>query len=351
MADASHFYADFFKTIDQALISFISQTAADIVVQFRPMVTSFLIIYTMIWGFNLLTGSIKTPLSEGMIRIVRISIIVSLALGIGVYNSYIVDTFWNIPDALGQIVGKGSVNTPAAAFDFLDKTFDKFYETFQHFYDTGVNDGLSGIGMILFSFLIFAAGIGVTVGAFILLATVKVLLASCLGVGPIFIAMTMFDATKKYTESWLSLITTCIALQLLVIVFIKLVLTIIDTYIAKMGNAVEIKTAGPLILFSIVCIIYYLQIPSFAMTLGGGAVVSSMGVGRLIGGAIVKGTQSAAKSSYNVASGMSGTERTERRRRRKEARQWATDNPSMATRIGKDIINEVRGKNSVKKAA
>lgn len=347
-SDPSSFYSDTYRNLSDPINTFLTKTVEKVVTEFSPMVTSFFIIYCFIWAWALLNGSVKEPFMDGVRRVVRIGFIAGLAMSVGTYNSFIVDTFWNMPDALGKLIAPGSSNTPAAAFSFLDTVFDQFFDCGDIFYQKASGLKLSNLGLMLMAVLIWIGGIVVTCGAFILLLAVKLTLASALAIGPIAIAMTTFEATRKFCDQWLSIISTAIAGSLLVMIFINLVLVVLDKYVQAVGTDFTIKSALPLLIFAMIAGVYYMQIPHLAQTYGGGAAIGSMGLGRAIGGKVMGSASGAAKGAKNLASGKTLSDMRGNRREKHVNSEWAKRHPGAANKGAQWAVNKMRG-NSVKK--
>lgn len=347
-SDPSHFYSDTYRNLADPISNFLASTVEKIITEFSPMITSFLIIYCFIWGWALLNGSVKEPFMDGLRRVVRLGFIAGLAMSVGIYNGYIVDTFWNIPDALGKLVAPGSINTPTVAFSFLDTVFDQFFDCGDIFYQKASGLKLSNIGLMLMAMAIWIAGIVTTCGAFILLLAVKITLASALAIGPIMISMTIFEATRKFCDQWLSIISTAIAGSLLTIIFINLVLKVLDRYVQAVGSDFTIKSALPLIIFAAIAGIYYMQIPHLAQTYGGGAAIGSMGLGRAIGGKVMGSASGAANGAKNLATGKTLSDVRANRREKHVNSEWSKRHPGTASKGAQWAVNKMRG-NSVKK--
>ncbi|MFZ6774641.1 type IV secretion system protein [Undibacterium sp. SXout7W] len=348
--DPSSFYADTYKNLSDPINTFLTQTVEKVVSGFSPMVTSFLIIYCFIWGWALMNGSVKEPFMDGVRRIIRISFIAGLAMSVGVYNGLIVDTFWNIPDALGKLIAPGSTSTPEAAFTFLDRVMDKFFENGDVFYQKASGLKLSNFGLMLIAVAIWIAGICITCGAFILLLAVKLVLACMLAIGPIAIALVTFEATKRYCDQWISLVASAIAGSLLTIIFINLVLVVLEKYIEKVGTDVSIRASLPLLIFGVIAAVYYIQIPQLASTLGGGAAVGSLGLGRAIGGRVLGGAKGTAGGVKNLATGKTLNDMRNNRRQRHMNKEFATKHPGAVAKTTRWAMNKMRP-NSIKESA
>lgn len=82
--------------------------------------------------------------------------------------------------------------------------------------------GVGGMMVIGISFLV--AGIGYVVSLYARLA-----LAIVLAIGPIFIALAMFQSTRRFTEAWIGQLVNFVILQVLVAAVGSLLISCIDS--------------------------------------------------------------------------------------------------------------------------
>ncbi|WP_210428813.1 hypothetical protein, partial [Klebsiella oxytoca] len=73
-------------------------------------------------------GKISEPLVDGVTRLVRSSVITSISLTAGYYNSFLADMLWNSPDVLASYVASGSSGSGSSnSVQFLDQLMSQFY--------------------------------------------------------------------------------------------------------------------------------------------------------------------------------------------------------------------------------
>ena len=228
-------------------------------------------------------GAVSEPVMDGAARIIRLSIIVALAINIGIYNGYLANVLWETPEALAGIVAGGYAG--GNAMNFLDQLMGQFYELAQAFNDKAYADtgitGLPDLSLWIMGWAILIAGALMTGYAAFLFALSKMALAIILGVGPIFVLMTMFEPTKRFFDVWIGQALNYVFLVLLTASAIKLVMTIISSYMsAAVGAAASdpsIVQALPGVIFSLVGLLVTMQLPSIASALGGGVAIGTLG--------------------------------------------------------------------------
>ena len=275
-----HFYTRLFTELNTALTTYVGDTATAIIGAITPVATTLLTIYVMLWGWSMMRGVISEPVTDGVGRIVRLALITGVALNLGRYNSLIADMLWNSPDALAGIIGGG---TPTTNATFLDTLMSKMYDFGDAYYQKAQANstlGVPDLGLLFMAYALWGAGVLATgYGAF-LLTLAKIGLAVALGVGPIFILLTIFEPTKRFFDTWLGQALNYVFLVMLAASTIKLILTILQTYLTAAGGALadpSLDQALPAIVFSIIGALALVQMPSMASALGGGVALGTLG--------------------------------------------------------------------------
>lgn len=275
-----HFYSRMFTELSNALSTYVNDTAANIIGAITPVATTLLTIYVILWGWSMMRGVISEPITDGVGRIVRLSLICGIALQIGYYSGFISDFLWNSPDAMASYIGGGSGTSNAS---FLDTLMSKMYDFGDAYYQKAQANSTMGIpdlGLLFMSYAIWGAGVLATgYGAF-LLALSKMGLAIALGIGPMFVLLIMFEPTKRFFDAWLGQALNYVFLVMLTAAAIKLILAILQTYLTDASGVVadpSLDQALPAIVFSIIGALVMVQMPSMASALGGGVALGTLG--------------------------------------------------------------------------
>lgn len=275
-----HFYEDTFNRLSAALGTYVSGTAANIIGAISGVAYTLLMIYMMLWGWTTLRGMISEPITDAITRIVRLTVIIALAINVGIYNGYIVNFLWNSPDALASVVASGYSN-PLSNVQYLDTLMGKLYDLGDAYWQKGNATTIPSVGLLLVAILIWAAGVIATAYGAFLFALSKMALAVLLGIGPVFVLLLIFNGTKRFFESWLGQALNYVFLIVLTAATVKLMVTIIDFYLgASMAGTIAdptIDRAIPAIVLCIICALVMMQMPSLASALGGGAAISTLG--------------------------------------------------------------------------
>lgn len=285
-----HFYERTFVELSNAVNEHIGSTSSAVIEAIKPLAVTLLTIYIFWWGISMIRGQIDEPITDGLERMVRISIITAIALQIGYYNSFLSDFLWNTPDALASALSLDGGKTSAQHLDtFVTNVFNmgsKYY-TWALANQKSPPIDLFGIVSIpdlsawlsawaLWIFSIIASGYG----AF-LLALAKIALAMILGVGPLFVLALIFESTKRYFSLWISQAATFIFMVVLSASILKVMLPIMNLYLTSVSDEVTrsptLAQIVPVVAMCIISLLVLMQVPSMAAGLGGGASIETLG--------------------------------------------------------------------------
>src|ERR1700683_3832680 len=98
------FFAEFNAWLNGLLAGYIGDNTARIAATLEPAIVTVAVVYGMVWGYLQLTGQVEEPFIGGMKRLITLALILGCALQLWLYNSLIVDTFFNAPAQLGAVV-------------------------------------------------------------------------------------------------------------------------------------------------------------------------------------------------------------------------------------------------------
>ncbi|MCB1965699.1 MAG: type IV secretion system protein [Candidatus Accumulibacter sp.] len=276
-----HFYSRMFTELSNALSTYVNDTATNIIGAITPVATTLVSIYVMLWGWSMMRGVISEPIMDGVGRIVRLALIVGVALQLGLYNGFIADMLWNSPDALASYVGGGNGTSNAAYLDTLMSRMYDFGDAYYQKAQANSTLGIPDLGLLFMAYALWVAGVIATgYGAF-LLALAKMGLAVALGVGPLFILLTIFEPTKRFFDAWIGQALNYVFLVMLSAATIKLIMVILEKYLTDASGTVladpALDQALPAIVFSIIGALALVQMPAMASALGGGVALGTLG--------------------------------------------------------------------------
>lgn len=355
-ASEFHFFNKMFTTLNGSLSTYVGDTVANVIGAITPVTTTLLAIYVVFWGLSIMRGAITEPVTDGASRIVRLAVITGIALSAGRYNTFISGWLFDAPDAMAAFIVQGGT-TPATSVQFLDTLMGQAYDfglAFKDFADSNSTIGIPDIGFLIMAYAIWITGVLLTGFAAFLLVLAKLTLSITLAIGPIFVLLTIFEATKKFFDAWLGQVLNAVFVTILSAAAIKLILTLLQSYLTDASGAAaepSLNLAIPAIAYSLVGVLVLAQVPSIAGALGGGVSVGTMGAVSWAAGK----AKGAAGSGANLASGKTLSDMRGARRAKAVNARWAASNPGMASKAAgapMAVYRKVTGgsKNRVAKA-
>ncbi len=275
------FFQTFWTWLNGELTSYIGASTARVALLLEPAVISLGTVYVMVWGYLLLTGRIEEPFAAGLKRIVTLVTVLGVGLHLWLYNTLLVDTFYRAPAQLAaEVVGAGDpVQT-------LDAIWNQGGEVASRLFQAG------GVWVSSFGFYLAGAAVWLLVGllcvyTMFLLALSSVALSVLLALGPLFIALLLFEATRRFFEAWIAQLANYALITLLTVMTAALLLHLVASYArqtAALGSALDIVDALDLLLVTVLVFLFMRQVMPIAAGLAGGAALVTYGVvGRTLG--------------------------------------------------------------------
>jgi type IV secretion system protein VirB6 len=263
--------------IDGKLDAFLNTDASNVIAQVAGPMRAALVLYVLLYGFAILRGAIVEPIVDFAVRSLKLTFIYMLATTVA-YSSWITTPlFQTMPAALTQALGGSASTDPGTAFDqfFARAAYlgEKISQTANisnpaPWLEAGVVDVIGGLAAAL--------GFGIVIVA-------KVSLALIIALGPIFVACSLFDASRRFFFGWLSQAVNYLILMALIIAIFQMILSLVGDQWGQIDGADPM--AGGLI-FIALCIlgaIFFLQTPSIAAGIAGGASAGIADFGNAVG--------------------------------------------------------------------
>jgi type IV secretion system protein VirB6 len=271
------FFATFWSWLNGQLAAYIGDNTARLASVLEPAVLTVATIYVMAWGYLHLMGKITEPFEAGLRRIALIALILGVGLRLWLYNTVIVDTFYTAPAQLAAAVVGAS--DPVGTIDAI---WDSGGSVAGSLWDKGADLGFfSGS----FGFYLAAAIVWCLIGvlcvyAMFLIALSSIALAVLLALGPLFIALLFFDATRRFFSAWLAQLVNYALITVLTVMVGALLLRIVQSYAAQTaarGSAILTVDALNMMLIALLVFLVLRQVMPIASGLAGGASLNSFG--------------------------------------------------------------------------
>jgi type IV secretion system protein VirB6 len=266
-----------FKT---PLETFVSEGTSNIAEWVTGPLTAAVTLYVVFYGYLVLRGTIQDPILEFATRAIKLAIIVTLVKNAGEYQTYVSDVFFNVlPHEIAQALNTGSTPSASTFDSLLDRGQKSATEIWSRASWLGdITTGLAGMMVIVVSFLV--AGIGYVVSLYARLA-----LAIILAIGPIFVALAMFQTTRRFTEAWIGQLANFVILQVLVVAVGALLISCLDsTFTAINAYSDVLMRPSALCATGIAALYVFWQLPHIASALASGGASLAFGYAMMPGG-------------------------------------------------------------------
>jgi type IV secretion system protein VirB6 len=293
------FFATFAAWLNVQLATYIGDNTARLASVLEPAIVTVATIYIMAWGYLHLMGKIDEPVITGLKRILLLALILGVGLRLWLYNTLIVDTFYNAPAQLAAaMVGSSD---PVGTIDAI---WDGGGTVAGHLWDQG------GVLPAHWGFAFAAVLVWCLIGtlcvyAMFLFALSSIALAVLLALGPLFIALLFFDATKRFFAAWIAQLANYALITVLTVMVAALLLQIVKSYAtqtAARGSAILTVDVLNMLLIAVLVFLVLRQIMPIASALAGGASLNSFGVmSRGVGRGIGWGARNARPAAASLA--------------------------------------------------
>lgn len=269
------FFDQFYAWLTRVLATYIGDNTARVAAVMEPAIVTLAILYVAIWGYLHLVGKIEEPFITGVKRLVVLAVILGVSLSLWLYNIAIVDTFFNAPSQLAGAI-LGAHNSVSIVDGTMLSGGDAATLLIQK---GGIFDG--DFAYYLAGFAVYAV-VGVTaIYTIFLLSLSRIALSVLLALGPFFIALLMFDTTRRFFESWIAQMANYAFIAILAALMSALMLGVMSTAAeeaTRAGGDIEIADAVRLCLAAGLTFLVMRQVMPMAAGLASGLALSSFGV-------------------------------------------------------------------------
>ncbi len=268
------FFGEFDGWLTALLTSYLSDTLTRIAGALEPAVITAGAVYIAAWGYLQLAGQIEEPFTDGLKRIGMFVLVIGIGLKLWGYHALVVDTFLLAPSQLAAaVVGAGS---PVGTIDqilFTGSDAAQALLTKGGFFE--------GLTFVIAGFIVYAL-VGVTaLYTMFLLALSRVALSILLALGPLFFALLLFPATRRYFEAWIAQLSNYALIAVLTVLVEALLLQLVTTAAAQAaaaGPAIQIAHAVRVCLAAGLILLVLRQVMPMAAGLARGISLTSFSV-------------------------------------------------------------------------
>jgi type IV secretion system protein VirB6 len=269
------FFGTFWGWLNGQLATYIGDNTARLAGVLEPAVVTLATVYVMVWGYLHLTGGIDEPLITGVKRILTLALVLGAVLHLWLYNTLIVDTFYNAPAQLAAAVIGGS--DPVGTIDAI---WERGGTVAGSLWGKGANFQAE-IGFYLAGAVVwFVVGL-LCVYTMFLIALSSIALAVLLALGPLFIAALLFDTTRRFFSAWIAQLANYALITLLTVMIAALLLQVVASYAAQTAaRGAALLTVDALHMVLAVTLVFLIlrQVMPIAAGLAGGFALTTTGL-------------------------------------------------------------------------
>ncbi len=268
-------YTDIGTIIDRSLSTAMVHQTKFIMGWLKPIFNNVLIIYFALWGIAHMLGKIDELLIAGISRIIKISVVIAFALNITIYAPVIIAFVYGAGTQLSSVVMIGGAPT-ADSLENLDLLLkvafslaDISIEQLSVYPDSYV--------YLIVALFLWIGSIALTLFSAFLIISSKMLISLLLIAGPIFIVLSLFEQTKKFTESWVGQLANYTLILFFVSIILNIIIEIVAEQVKPLDAAKGLNDAAVIFIAFAFGTLILRQIPSIATAIGGGIAFSTMG--------------------------------------------------------------------------
>lgn len=269
------FFGTFWSWMNGELASYIGENTARVAAILEPAVVALGTVYVMIWGYLQLTGRIEEPFAAGVRRIVTLAVIFGVGLHLWLYNTLLVDTFYDAPtEFAAAVVGASD------PVQIIDSIWAKGGAVAAQLFLDGSGFNVSHLGYMLAGVVVWLLVGLLCIYTMFLLALSSIALSVLLALGPLFVALLLFDTTRRYFEVWLAQLANYALITILTVMVAALLLHLVASYAqqtAALGAGMKIVDALNMLLVTGLVFLFMRQVMPIAAGLAGGVSLSTFG--------------------------------------------------------------------------
>lgn len=278
---ATGLFSTLYTNIDGKLDLFLNERLNNVIDVVRGPLALGLVIYIALFGYMVMRGIVSEPWGELFYRMVKLCLLYLAATTVA-YSDWVTQPlFHGMPDTISQALAGKTVSTVGGVFDDYYAQSDAIVARIET--EAAIYSDINPYKLVLYlvSLVLKAlAGLSAAIG-FAITVFAKVALALVIALGPIFIALSLFETTRRMFHGWLSQAFNYIVLMAVIIA--------ITALITDLGNAATVASEGVgdaalgAVLFAAYIFlgtIFFFQAPAIATGIAGGAAA---GVGAFAG--------------------------------------------------------------------
>lgn len=278
---ASTLFDSIYTNIDGKLDLFLNERLNNMVEVIRGPLAVGLTIYIVLYGYAVMRGVISEPWGELFYRMVKLCVLYLAATSVA-YSEWITQPlFHSMPDAIAQALAGKTIDSMGSAFDDYyaqaDALILRVREEAATYYD--VNPWKLVLYLVALALNVLA-GLSAAIG-FAITVFAKVALAIVIALGPMFIALSLFEPTRRMFFGWLNQAFNYLVLIAVIIAMTALITDLGETALSEASGIADVSVGAALFsAYLILGTFFFLLAPQIAAGITMGA---ALGVGDFVG--------------------------------------------------------------------
>ena len=231
-----------------------------------PSLRLMLILYVALFGILLWFGALWLGMGQVIKHLFTATMVFVLASNWGAFSTLFYDVFSQSPDALAGALAGGGTNSSEALGRVFDQGIDAARVVWQQ-------AGPTDLTLVLVGLSVFVGTVLMTGAALVLIIMAKFAMAVLLALGPVFIMLYLFSATRGFFEGWIRQLANFALLIVLTFGVLALILKIMEpstAALAAKGASVQLRDTAQYLLMAVIAGFLFALVPGFAAGVVGG---------------------------------------------------------------------------------
>lgn len=288
--------------IDGITNNYVTAVVTQLAVMLAPLVLAGLTLWWIVLGWAVMRGEVRETVSTIFWKVFKISMIVTIALNVGVYNDVVSGTADGLRDGMANVFGVSIDGTDTTQTQATVWTAVNDFDQAGGVLVTQISKDASwyNIPVWVALFFVMTGQALLIIAALFIAVLTKVFQSFFLAVGPLFVLGLIFKPTQRFFDGWLGMIVNTIILSwigLFLAGFGMYLMTAFAQAVTDGWNILmPVKTALQYFGMCAIFVVMLWQAPGWAAALAGGSSIQT-GISMVTQALIIRGRSMGAGSS------------------------------------------------------
>ncbi|MEA5249896.1 type IV secretion system protein [Xanthomonas fragariae] len=292
------------ESINNALDGYATTVASSLISNIAASAVLCGALYYTIMGILMAVGRVDGPLSQLVISFIKFAMVGAIALNVGTYGSFVIDSVREMETGLADAFSGNSGANSATIYQTIDKAVQDGWDISAVLYERGNNRGWSevllGLSEIVLGMTVALATMVIAVPAGAMIIGTHAMITLLLGIGPLFVLAIGWGPTKGFFDRWFGQVMTGVMQVALVSAVLAVAVRMFTYLVSKIDvdSATQSTLYAVLSVFVLTLVMLYLMYRAYEI---GGALGGGMSAG-----AITLGALAARSAGFAGAPGAAG---------------------------------------------